>query len=478
MFKSIIFIFTGAIMSDLTTLSAMELVAAIHNKTYSCVEVMQAYLNRVQVVNPKLNAIVQHIDKDVAIYQAKCADEQLAKGQATGKLHGLPITIKDHIKVKDFIVTRGSLAFKDYRCDKDAPIVAKLKNEGAIVIGITNMPELGPAFESDNDIYGQTKNPYDLSKTPGGSSGGEAAIIAAGGSILGIGTDGGGSIRVPAHFSGIAGIKPTQYLVSCVGNVPFDGGIGKVFYTPGPMARYVEDLRLVLPIISGWDGVDPHVMPLDLPVQSKPLKEMRIGYLVDGKKTRVDKATQATMENTVKTLSRSVAEIVEVDFLDIDYVGQFHWETFFYGGDQAKGFMKVLQNQGLTKFSATMQRFFGGAAQSELFDAGELRRRFFEADQIRMHALQHMKDLDAIVLPSCATPAKPHGSTQAEITDFHYTMAFNLLGWPGCVVRCGESTEGLPIGLQVVAKPWGDYTTLAVAEYLQNALGGWKPATL
>ncbi|PIQ42403.1 MAG: amidase [Gammaproteobacteria bacterium CG11_big_fil_rev_8_21_14_0_20_46_22] len=465
-------------MTELTALSATTLATGIKNKTYSCVEVMQAYLNKVDQVNPQLNAVVQRLDPEIGMQQAKHADEQLASGKPVGRLHGLPMTIKDHIKVKNFVVTRGSLAFKDYRCDCDAPIVAKLKNEGAIVIGITNMPELGPAFETDNDVYGLTKNPYDLSKTPGGSSGGEAAIIASGGSTLGIGTDGGGSVRLPAHFSGIAGIKPTQHLVSCVGNVPADGGIGMVFYTPGPMARYIEDLRLVLPIISGPDGVDPHVMPLNLPMKTKPLNEMRIGYLVNSSQTTADRDTQATMKNAIDALKGNVAEVTEVDFLDIDYIGQFHWETFFYGGDQAKGFMKILQNEGLKKFSPTLQRFFDGAAQSELFDAGELRRRFFEADQIRMQTLQHMQHFDAIILPACATPAKPFGTTQANMMDFNYTMAFNLLGWPGSVVRCGTSEEGLPIGLQVVAKPWGDYTTLAVAEYLEKSLGGWKMPTL
>jgi len=220
------------------------------------------------------------------------------------------------------------------------------------------------------------------------------------------------------------------------------------------------------------------VMPLNLPMKTKPLNEMRIGYLVNSSQTTADRDTQATMKNAIDALKGNVAEVTEVDFLDIDYIGQFHWETFFYGGDQAKGFMKILQNEGLKKFSPTLQRFFDGAAQSELFDAGELRRRFFEADQIRMQTLQHMQHFDAIILPACATPAKPFGTTQANMMDFNYTMAFNLLGWPGSVVRCGTSEEGLPIGLQVVAKPWGDYTTLAVAEYLEKSLGGWKMPTL
>lgn len=465
-------------MPELTTLSATNLLKGIKNKTHSCAEIMSAYLEKVDQVNPCLNAIVQRLDKDIAMQLAKAADQRLAQGQPIGKLHGLPITIKDHIKVKDFIITRGSLAYKDYRCEEDSSIVAKLKGEGAIVIGITNMPELGPAYESDNDIYGQTNNPYDQTKTPGGSSGGEAAIISSGASTLGIGSDGGGSIRLPAHFSGIAGIKPTQHLLSCAGNVPTDGGINMMYYTPGPMARYVSDLKMVLPIIAGPDAVDPYVMPFDLPTYTKPLDEMRIGYLVNGKQTTADHDTQATMVDAVKVLSGSVAEITEINFLDIDYLGEFLRDTYFYGGDQAKGYMALLQNQGLQKVSATLQRFLDAASQSELFDAGELRRRFFEADQLRMYALQQMKKFDAIILPTCATPAKSHGTTQMHISDFYYSMAFNLLGWPACVVRCGESKEGLPIGLQVVAKPWDDYTTLVIADFLEKSLGGWQPPQL
>jgi amidase len=465
-------------MSDLTTISATKLAARIRDKVYSCSEVMQAYLHRIEQVQPKLNAFAHRLDPDTAMLQAKAADQHLASGKPIGKLHGLPITIKDHLKVKDFIVTRGSLAFKDYRCTDDAPIVAKLKQAGAIVIGMTNMPELGPVFESDNAIYGQTKNPYDVTKTSGGSSGGEAALLASGGSTLGIGSDGGGSIRVPAHFCGIAGIKPTQHLISCVGNVPADGGIGALFYTPGPMARYVADLKLSLPIISGWDGVDPHVVPFQLPISHKPINEMRIGYLVHGKKTLAAQDTCSTMEDAIKVLRDVAAKVKEINFLDIDYLGSFHWETYFYGGDQAAGYKKLLMNAGLQKFSAPLQRFFDAAEKSPLFDAGELRRRFFEIDQLRMHALLNMKEFDVIVLPTCATPAKLHGTTQEQITDFHYSMAFNLLGWPGSVVRCGKSKTGLPIGLQIVAQPWADYNTLAVAEYLEQALGGWQRSTL
>ena len=317
-------------MDELTRISAKKLITGIKNKSYSCVDVMHAYLQRIDEVNPTLNALVQTLDNEQAMSAAHEADKKIASGQPLGKLHGLPITIKDHIKVKGFTVTRGSMGFKDYLCEADAPIVTKLKQEGAIIIGISNMPELGPAFETDNDVYGRTVNPYDVTKTPGGSSGGEAAIITSGGSCFGIGSDGGGSIRVPAHFSGITGIKPTQHLLSCVGNMPTDGGIPAMFYSPGPMARYVEDLQLVLPIISGWDNADPSVMPLKLDTSHKPIHEMKIAYLVSTKNTIPDPATQKTMENTIKALSKVSKQVTEIDFLDVDALGKFLFDTFFY----------------------------------------------------------------------------------------------------------------------------------------------------
>jgi amidase len=463
-------------MTILTELSASDLAAGIKAKKFSCQEVMQAYLAQITQVNPKINAIVQ-LNAEQALQQALAADQALAEGKATGKLHGVPVTLKDHLKVKDFIVTRGCTGLKNHRCNEDSAIAARLKAEGAIVLGITNMPEIGPIFESDNKVYGQTKNPYDLSKTSGGSSGGEAAILASGGSALGIGSDGAGSIRLPAHFCGIAGIKPTQHLLPCTGNVPSDGGIGMFYYTPGPMARFVKDLKLALPLIAGSDGIDPHVMPFSLSTQSKPINNMRIGYVIENSVSKVDNDTIAVMQNAITILNKATQPVEAIDFLDIGYAGKFHWETFFYAGDQGNSYRQLLKSLH-AEISLPMQRFLEAAAQSAIFDATEIRRRFFEADQIRMQALQHMQNYDVIITPACATPAKPHGTTQAHIWDFVYTMAFNLLGWPACVVRCGTSKDGLPIGLQIAANPWRDYDALTVAEFLENQLGGWQKPSI
>lgn len=466
-------------MTELTSLSATRLSSGIRNKQFSCKEIMQAYLSQITTVNPQLNAIVQQLDHEKAIKLAEQADLAVANKQKIGKLHGIPITIKDHLKVKDFIISRGCHGLKENRCTEDASLVTRLKQEGAIIIGITNMPELGPAFEANNFLYGKTNNPYDLTRTSGGSSGGEAAIIASGGSALGIGSDGGGSIRVPAHFCGIAGLKPSQHLISCCGNVPSDGGVGMLFSTVGPMARFVEDLRLSLPILAGWDGIDPHVMPLNLPINTKPIEEMRIGFLIKNSQSTLSDDTIQVMQDAINLLKNKTNKINEVDFLDIAYLGKFHWDTFFAGGDRGNSYRLLLNKLNTTNISTLLTQYFEVVSTSEIYDATEIRRRFFEADQLRMQALQHMKNYDVIIMPSCATPAKFHGTTFDHLHDFVYTLAINLLGWPGCVVRCGTSKEGLPIGLQIIANPWHDYDTLTVAEYLESKLGGWQaPAIL
>ena len=460
---------------ELNCQSAAQTIEAIKKKQVSCEEVMQAYLNRIEQINPTLNAIVQQLDTELALKKAQQCDRDIANNQPLGCLHGLPMTIKDHLKVKDFIVTRGTVGLRDNRCTEDASIVARLKAEGAIIIGITNMPELGPAFETANDVYGQTNNPYDVSKTPGGSSGGEAAIIASGGAAAGIGTDGGGSIRVPAHFCGIAAHKPTQHLVSCTGNVPGDGGMGMMFYTPGPMARYVEDLQLILPVISGWDNSDPFAPAVTPKLTHTPIEKLRVGYVLDNSLGEPDAETVRVFKEVISSLQQDCASVNEIDFLNVGELGKLLWEFYFCGGDQGLSFEQLLKHVGTTTPSPTLQRFLDGAKASPVLNANQIRAGFSKLDQIRMKALQAMNNYDVIISPVVSTPAKNHGSTQAEMYDMCYTMIYNLLGWPASTVRCGHSKAGLPIGMQIAAKPWADGETLAVAKHLQDVFGGWKP---
>jgi amidase len=258
--------------------SAAKVARAIGTKQASAEEVVNACLERIAAVNPRLNAVVQ-VAADSARAQARTADVALARGEIRGPLHGVPVTIKDNLDVAGIICTGGTKGRASTVPAQDATIVARLRRAGAIVLGKTNLPEFAYAFESDNLVYGRTNNPYDLSRTPGGSSGGEAAIIAAGGSPLGIGNDAGGSIRLPSHFCGIAGIKPTTGRVPATGYFVPNGGVISPLWQNGPMSRYVEDLALTLPIIAGPDWRDPRVVPMPLgDPRAVDLKSLRVAF--------------------------------------------------------------------------------------------------------------------------------------------------------------------------------------------------------
>ena len=208
---------------ELIFASAGEQAKAIRDKQISSQELVRACIKRIEEVNPKLNAVVQ-LPAETALRQAREADKALAKGEIRGPLHGVPFTLKDAIETEGVISTGGTLGRASYVPKEDATVVKRLRAAGGVLLGKTNCPELGWAWESDNLVYGRTNNPYDLSLSPGGSSGGESAIIAAGGSPLGLGSDAGGSVRFPAHCTGIAGIKPTSGRVPRTGHFPGPGG--------------------------------------------------------------------------------------------------------------------------------------------------------------------------------------------------------------------------------------------------------------
>src|SRR6266480_3568007 len=243
--------------------SASELARLIRSRDISSEELVRAHLSRISEVNPKLNAVCQ-IDEKGALAAARDADAALKRRGEVGKLHGVPVTIKDSFDTKGIISTGGTEGRRGFVPEKDATVVARLRAAGAIVLGKTNTPELTLSYDTENLIYGRTHNPYDLAQTPGGSSGGAAAILAVGGSALDIGSDTAGSIRIPAHFCGITGLKPTFGRVSRAGHIPPAGGVAGRRTQVGPMARFVEDLVLALSIISGPDGEDPEVATVAL----------------------------------------------------------------------------------------------------------------------------------------------------------------------------------------------------------------------
>ena len=244
-------------MGNIIYASAKSMAQAVRDKEVSAVELVEAHLGRIEEVNSALNAVVQ-LAAERARAEAVEADAALARGESKGALHGVPFTLKDSIDTEGIITTGGTLGRKDFVPDADATVTARLRAAGGILLGKTNTPELTYAGETDNLVYGRTNNPFDLSRAPGGSSGGAGAIVCCGGAAFDIGSDTGGSVRGPAHYCGITGIKPNSGRVPRTGHiVPHSFGAVDSLTQNGPMARYVEDLALILPIISGPDWNDP-----------------------------------------------------------------------------------------------------------------------------------------------------------------------------------------------------------------------------
>jgi len=448
--------------------SAAALAHAIRTKQVSSEEVVKACLDRIEEVNPKLNAVVQLVAED-ALANARKADAGVARGEFKGPLHGVPMTIKDSLDTAGVISTGGTKGRAAFIPETDATVVSRLKNAGAILIGKTNTPEFTLSFETDNLIYGRTNNPYDVTRTPGGSSGGAAAIVAAGGAPFDIGSDRAGSIRLPAHFCGVAGIKPSAGRVPRTGHIYPFGGMLDSYQQIGPLARYVDDLALLLPIIAGPDWIDPSIisMPLGSP-KDVDLAELRVSFHTDnGIKT----PTTQTVE-VIRAAAKSLSDQnILVEEARPDGIEESMELFLLYRPDDAPALRRLLKEAGTTEH--TLQRFTERSPLSAQ-ELDTLVNRWY-AFRSRMHSF--LQNYDVILSPVNAGPALLHGSTavRESLLAFSYTFTYNLTGWPGTVVRGGTSPEGLPIGLQVIAAPGREDVTLAVAKHLETALGGFQP---
>jgi amidase len=457
--------------SEIIDASAVWLAQAIRTKKISSEEIVRAFLRRIEQVNPKINAVVQ-LRAEEAIADAQAADRALRTNKIAGPLHGVPFTVKDSFDTAGLISTAGLKGRASFVPKADATAVARLRAAGAILMGKTNTPELTLAFETTNLVYGRTNNPFNLERTSGGSSGGAAAILSSSGSPLDIGTDTGGSIRLPSHFCGIAGMKPTQGRVPRTGHIiSFDGPHQSLTHV-GPMARYVEDLKLVFSLLQGYDGVDPWILPstFNNPSQVK-LKGLRASFFTDnGAVTPIEE-----IRNTVTSAARSLSDagaIVNEDRPErigeaYDFYVAILWAD---GGAWARRLLEAnrtseaLLNQRLSQFKAI-----------PIADYTKLLERW---DQLRSQMLKFWQSHDVLLCPVNARVAVPHGVTYQgdNLKAYGYTMAFNLTGWPSVVVRCGTSSEGLPIGVQVVGPPWREDICLTVAEHLESEMKGWQRA--
>jgi amidase len=432
-------------ITALTQASATALAAAIRDRKTSAAEVVEACMRRIESVNPRLNAVVQ-LTAEAARREARAADQALARGGG-GPLHGVPFTVKDWIEAEGVVCAAGVEERAGFVPKQDATVVARLRAAGAILLGKTNVRE--------NPVYGRTCNPYDLSRTPGISSSGEAAIIAAAGSPLGLGSDSGGSIRVPAAYCGVAGLKPTHGRVPVTGHFPRIGSLSDPRTTIGPIARWVEDLAQVLPIIAGVDWRDDGVIPMPLASPAEvDLGKLRLAFYTGFEGAAPATETVAAVKQAAGVLDAVCLEVVEALPPRIEEslpITRAYWNR--------------VRSWAWSDWRAEAETKLSGE---------EVERSVFAWERLRRSFISFMQRFDAIVCPATEGAA----GHEAGEADFLYTLPYSLTGWPCVVVRGGSSAEGLPIGVQVVARPWREDVALALAACLERELGGWQPPPL
>lgn len=456
--------------------SALAIATAIKSKKISSEEVTNIFLKRIKQINPKINAVVQLVG-DQALESARKADKALANVDELGPLHGVPMTIKDSFDTKGIISTAGTLGRANYVPDRDATIVAKLKNAGAILLGKTNTPELTIHGDTRNLIYGPTKNPYNLNHSPGGSSGGPAAIVSAGGSAFDIGSDTGGSVRGPSHCCGICGIKPTSGRVSRSGHIISFDDYKQSLTTVGPMCRYVEDLIMILPIISGSDGIDPYIYDIPFGSLNKTeISDLNFVYYTDnGIKTPVPEIIQSIHKVATK-LSNHGCQIEESRPIEVEETLELFFELV--NADSRYSLHQILAKSGTSQVSDYLEwvNESVGEFETKSISPKQFAKIFEKWSRFKSKMTSFFSKYDILLCPVNATAAPVSGVTSEEIKLNHvsYNATYNLTGWPVAVVRIGTSANDLPLGIQIVGKPWQEGKILAVAKFLEQEFGGFQ----
>jgi len=466
-------------MNELTFLSAVEMALKIREKKISPVELADAHLAKIERLNLKLNAFV-HVDADQARREARAAEASAMKGEALGPLHGVPISIKSCLEVAGLRCESGTRLRAGHIAEQDAPLVARLRQAGAIVLGVTNTPELLMAWETDNTLYGRTNSPWDVERTPGGSSGGEAAAIAAGMSAGGVGSDGGGSIRVPAHFSGICGLKPTPGRIPSTGHFPASGGPFAMIGVVGPMARTVADLKVLFEVMQGPDDGDTCAAPVPLRWPNDlETRKLRVGYFEDDGRTPVTPETRSAVRKAADAL-RGAGFQVEPFRPEGLEEARLLWKQFFVtaGGMLISPMFRGREQE----LSSVLKQFLEWSEAEPPLDAETLLGAWIGRDVLRTQFLAQMREFPILLCPAAAIPAFRHGERSWKIEGktveyldaWSYTEWFNLLGNPGAVVPMSQSDEGLPIGVQVVGRPWEEEHVLTVAAALERECNAWR----
>ena len=455
-----------------------ETIDRFRRKEISPVEFVTSQLGRAQSLQPKLNAFV-HLDAESAIARARQAEAAIFRGDSLQPLHAIPITVKSCIDVAGWPCPAGSLLRKDYVPNTNAPLVTRLENAGAILLGNTNTPEFLMAYKTDNRVTGKTSNPWNLAHSAGGSSGGEAAAIASGSSMGGVGSDGGGSIRTPAHFCGICGLKPTPGRIPATGHFPPTGGAFTWLGVVGPMARTVGDLRVLFEVMAGLDVGDPLSAPVPLHADSsKNLQGLRVGILQSPALGAATPETLQAVQRAADLLSSQGFHVESFHLEKLDAALRLWW---FFFGNVIGYLLRQSTNMQESQLSRMLCEFLEITEAEAPVTLDSFIAACTERDTIRTDLLHQLRDTPILLSPVSRAPAFPHhaGSYRAgDPYNYRDTMRFsqwlNLAGFPGLSLPLGHSAEGLPVNVQLIARPYQEDLLLNVAEVLERARGPWQ----
>jgi Asp-tRNA(Asn)/Glu-tRNA(Gln) amidotransferase A subunit family amidase len=460
-------------MADLTLLPLRDMAERIGKKEISPVELAEAHLAKIERLNPKLNAFVD-IDPERVRQQARKAESTLGGVRFLGPLHGVPLSIKSSIEVAHMKCEAGTRLRAGVVASQDAPLVERLRRAGAVILGVTNTPELLMAWETENSLYGRTNSPWDLERTPGGSSGGESAAIIAGMSAGGVGSDGGGSIRVPAHFSGICGLKPTPGRIPSTGHFPRSGGPFALLGVCGPMARTVRDLMILFEVMQGADDGDPCSAPLPLRwPNDDELRRLRIGYFEDDGRTPVTPAIRQAVRSGAEALIRAGFQVEPYRPEGLEEA-RVLWKKFFVN---CAGMLIGPMFEGREhEASPIMKQFLQWSLAEPKLSGQAVVDAWIRRDTLRASFLDQMRNFPILLCPPAAIAAFRHrerswnieGKTVEYLDAWSYAEWFNLLGNPAAVVPVSQSPEGLPVGVQIVGRPWEEEQVLSVAAALER----------
>jgi amidase len=473
--------------------TAKQLAAAIRRKKIGCLELLDLYLKRVEQHNPALNAIIA-MDVEGARKRARAADRAVKAGKKLGPLHGVPMTIKESFNVAGYATTWGSPALKDNKAGSNALLAQRMIDAGVTLFGKTNVPLWLADYQSYNDVYGTTNNPWDLTRSPGGSSGGSAAALAAGLTGIEAGSDIGSSIRNPAHYCGVFGHKPTWGVVSGKGHAAGDwASPGADIAVVGPLARGAEDLEIALGVIAGPDEIDGRGWTLDLPhSRKKSLRDFKVAVLLDDRHAEVDRSVQDEIQKLADFLGRKKVKVSGTARPDFDTA------------DLHEVYIKLLN--AATSGRLSDEEYAERRATADGFGPGDRSTRaqtlrgmvLSHRDWLRLNERRHrmrlawdafLRDYDVLLCPVTSGAAFPHDhepdrAKRTIVVNNKQVPASDQLFWagyscatylPATAAPIGQTADGLPVGVQIVGPQYGDYDCIQFAKLLEQEYRSFVP---